>query len=627
MTLGKHFNPMQISSPVARYCLLIILSFCQFAMAETNFTLSSEQQAARLGSGTLTETSFLAVDEAFELNGWIDPAGNVRLAWQIAQGYYLYRHRFEFSFSERPQIPLQPELTDGKRKQDEYFGDVEVYYHQASVTIPLEPGSSDNESAVVLEVGYQGCADAGLCYPPQTRRVSFSKGQAVVSNPEKSLPKTGGPVTEEQAYLQILASAGLLKIIGLFLIAGLALTFTPCVLPMIPIVSSIVLGQGEYPGRRRAFALSLTYVMAMAITYAIAGMLTGYFGAQFNLQMKMQSPLFLGAIAALFALLSLAMFGAWELRLPAFFQNHLQQISQRHTGGTYMGVALIGLISTLIVSPCVSAPLAGALVFISSTGNPLLGGLALLALGLGMGIPLLVIGTFGTEFMPRAGQWMNQVKVFFGVLLLGIAIWILDRVIPGPVSLLLWAALCIGYAIYLGALRRFSLKQPLQLAGLILLVYGTLLTAGAANRASNPLTPLANLRASDNPQNDNILSQFQPVSTIGELDKILAKAGASGTPVMLDIYADWCISCQVLEHQVFVQPEVSAQLQKFILTRIDVTKNTAQHQAFLKQFGLFGPPGLLFFAPDASEMRQYRIQGEVSASQLTAHLSSLLDQI
>lgn len=622
---------MQISSSVARYCLLIILSFCQFAMAETNFTLGSEQQvAARLTGGTLTETSFLAVDEAFELNGWIDPAGNAQIVWQIAEGYYLYRHRFQFSFSEHPETPLQPELTDGKRKQDEYFGDVEVYYHQASVTIPLEPGNSDNESAVVLEVGYQGCADAGLCYPPQTRRVSFSKGQAVISNPEKPLPRTGGPVTEEQAYLQILASAGLAKIIGLFLIAGLALTFTPCVLPMIPIVSSIVLGQGQYPGRRRAFALSLTYVMAMAITYAIAGMLTGYFGAQFNLQMKMQSPLFLGAIAALFALLSLAMFGAWELRLPAFLQNHLQQISQRHTGGTYMGVALIGLISTLIVSPCVSAPLAGALVFIGSTENPLLGGLALLALGLGMGIPLLIIGTFGTEFIPRAGQWMNQVKVFFGVLLLGIAIWILDRVIPGPVSLLLWAALCIGYAIYLGAMRalqRFSLKQPLQLAGLILLVYGALLIAGAANRASNPLTPLTNLQSRDNPESYNILAQFQPISTSGELDIILAKAAESGTAVMLDIYADWCISCQVLEHQVFVQPEVSAQLQKLILTRIDVTKNTAQHQAFLKQFGLFGPPGLLFFAPDGSEMRQYRIQGEVSASQLTVHLSSLLDQI
>ncbi len=622
---------MQILNSITGYCLLIILSFCQFTMAESDFLPNNSQlTAAQLAPDTLIKNSFLPVNEAFELEGWIDQTGNIRLVWQIAENYYLYRHRFKFSFNDGSKKSLQPELSKGKQKQDEYFGDVEVYYHQASVTIPIETPRSADESVMTLEVSYQGCADAGLCYPPQTRQVSFRDDQAVISDMKKTPPRSGGPVTDEQVYLQMLASARLTQIIGLFLLAGLALTFTPCVLPMIPIVSSIVLGQGKYPGRRRAFALSFTYVLAMATTYAIAGTLTGYFGAEFNLQMKMQSPLFLGVIAALFALLSLAMFGLWELRLPAFIQNHLQQISQRHTGGTYMGVALIGLISTLIVSPCVSAPLAGALVFISSTGSPLLGGIALLAMGLGMGLPLLIIGTFGTEFMPQAGQWMNQVKVFFGVLLLGIAIWMLGRVIPGSLSLLLWAILSIGYSIYLGSIRvlkRFSLKQPLELAGLVLLVYGAILAAGAATGGSNPLTPLANLQPHDNRENNNILSQFQPISNSSELDQILEKAAAAKMPVMLDIYADWCISCQILEHQVFPQQKVSTQLQKFVLTRIDVTKNTAEHQAVLKKFSLFGPPGLLFFSSDGDEIRQYRIQGELSASQLEEHLVNLLDQI
>lgn len=597
------------------YCLALILATCQLTFASGILTDNSNSSF----SSTLNQSNdFLPVDQAFQLSSWVtkdETSGEqqITLNWQIASDYYLYRHRFavkKLPSNDTININIPP----GKAKNDPYFGDVEVYYQQAVLTVPLDEASNQTN----YSVSYQGCADAGLCYPPQTLYLQHNNQTATLS---KTSPQAATPTIEQGSgaqneFTRLLNSASLLSIIGLFFLAGLALTFTPCVLPMIPIISSIVIGQTEKPSRLRAFSLSLTYVLAMAGTYALAGVLTGYFGASLNLQLQLQSPLIIAIIAALFIAFALAMFGLYELRLPNALQNKLQQASHNQRGGTYVGVALIGVISTLIVSPCVTAPLAGTLVFISGTGDPSLGGAALLALGLGMGLPLLLIGTFGAQLLPKRGAWMNQVKVLFGILLLGLAIWMLDRILPAIVTLALWLSLLMGYALYLGLFRflRGQIK-PLPTTGFLLSLFSLLLVFNASQGHYNPFKPLQAFAA---PQ---VELHFVTTDNLEQLKKLLAEQPA-GSIAMLDLYADWCVSCQILEQEVFTSPEVSEQLQQLTLIRADITKGTAEHQALLKHFALFGPPSLLFFEQQR-ELRSKRIQGEINAPELARHLSSL----
>lgn len=590
------------------------------SLPRNNDTFSS---SAPPFADNLTQTaSFLPVDEAFQATAWIensslaDDTGTLFIHWQIAPDYYLYKHRLKFTQLHSGNS-VEALIPAGEAKHDEYFGDVEVYYHQLAISLPTSALDEEN----VIKVGFQGCADAGLCYPPQTlylerhnQTLTLTNSSPAGTTTEKNTLTTAPGL--QQSFTEILASASLISIIGVFFLAGLALTFTPCVLPMIPIVSSIVLGQSGRPNRWRAFSLSLTYVLAMAGTYALAGTLTGYFGAGLNLQLKLQSPLMTFTIAALFVVFALAMLGLYELRLPTALQNRLHQISLNQRGGTYIGVALIGVISTLIVSPCVTAPLAGALVFISSTGDPLLGGMALLSLGLGMGLPLLLIGTFGTQLLPKTGQWMNQVKVLFGVLLLGLAIWMLDRILPASFTLMLWIALLGSYALHLGATKLLRGKlSTLPLIGLFLMLFNGLLVFNATQGHYNPFTPF---KAWSKPTAD---LQFLHADNLQDIKKILREQN-SGRIAMLDLYADWCISCLVLEQEVFTTPAVNAQLQKLILIRADITQGTAQHQQLLKHFGLFGPPSLLFF-DGQQELRDQRIQGEVDAQTLQQHLARL----
>jgi len=618
---------------IIRYFVTIILALSQFAMAADeplSTSLSGKNTVfnddASLFTSSITEApAFLPVEVAFQPSAWIEKTSQQEkpetlvIHWQIAPDYYLYKHRFKFTQLDT-NSPVEALIPDGKAKQDEYFGDVEVYYHQIAIKLP----AASLAGKTAIEVGFQGCADAGLCYPPQTLYLERHNQTLTLTNTAPQKPETlpisstinSGPVGLQQGFTEILASAGLLSIIGLFFLAGLALTFTPCVLPMIPIISSIVLGQSGQPTRLRAFSLSLTYVLAMAGTYALAGTLTGYFGAGLNLQLKLQSPLIIFTISALFVAFALAMLGLYELRLPSTLQNKLQKISQNQRGGTYVGVASIGVISTLIVSPCVTAPLAGTLVFISSTGDPLLGGLALLSLGLGMGLPLLLIGTFGLQLLPKSGLWMNQVKILFGILLLGLAIWMLDRIIPAAFSLLLWVALLMGYALHLGLLKLLRGKvSTLPLMGLTLFLYSALLAFNASQGHFNPFTPL---KAFSGPV---VELQFRSADNLQQLQSILAEQN-KGRIAMLDLYADWCVSCLILEQEVFTSPAVGAQLQQLILIRADITDGTAEHQALLKHFGLFGPPSLLFF-DGQQELRAQRIQGEVDAEALQQHLARL----
>ena len=590
---------------------------------------------------------FLPVDEAFSLGA--DVGERPRVFWRIADHYYLYRHRFEFSLERAGDASVEASVPAGEPKTDEYFGDVEVYH--GDVTVPLALGGALPEGAL-LAVRYQGCAEAGLCYPPQRRWVALTGPAAgTVTDQPPAAPETsvgpgdaapagaapapaaaaGEPVTEESRLAALLGGGSLATALLVFFVAGIGLAFTPCVLPMVPILSSIIAGQGEHATRSRSALLSGTYVLAMAATYAVLGTVVGFFGGALNLHGWLQSPPVLVGFAALFGALSLSMFGFYELQLPAALRARLE--GRGGAGGSLGGVAAMGVFSSLLVSPCVSAPLAGALVYISTTGDALLGGGALFALALGMGVPLMVVGVGGGAILPRAGAWMNAVKAAFGVLLLGVAVWLLERVIPPGLTLLLWAALAVGSGVALGALD-FSPREGVgnvwKASGAMLFVYGVLLLIGAASGAANPLRPLERIVDARAPAPGASAPAAEPrfaaVDDLGDVQDSIARATQAGRPVLLDLYADWCISCKVMERDVFPEPEVAALLSRFELLRADVTANDAEHRALLAHYDLFGPPSLLFFTPGTGELREYRLQGEIGPDAFARHLRGVLDR-
>ncbi len=574
---------------------------------------------------------FLPVEEAFQPSAWHD-GETLTIGVENAEGYYLYRHRFSVE-SATPGVTLgEPRLPAGLAKTDEFLGDVRVFYDRVVVTVPVEGRA---EGPLEVSFGFQGCADAGLCYPPETVSLQAPEGQAPAAfadvnraPPTSNAPSDGAtvagapaaPTSEDGRFRALLQEASLPLVLGLFFVAGLGLTFTPCVLPMVPILSSIIVGQ--QPSRARAFALSLSYVAGMALTYAVVGVLMGSFGAGLNLQARLQSPPVLIGFATLFTLFALAMFGAFDLRLSPRLAGRVEAWQARAQQSGPAGLALAGALSVLVVSPCVSAPLAGALVFISSTGDAAMGGMALLALALGMGVPLLLVGTFGPALLPRTGAWMTGIKAAFGILLLGIAVWLIERLVPGPVALLLWAGLAIGTALALGAL---SLNAPQgwprarQALGILLLAWGVTLVIGASRGAEDPLRPLA--RGDAPALAGEAVSA--PVTVVTRLDELDAALAAGSQPAFVDVTADWCISCKIMEREVFPDPAVAAALSGFRRIEVDVTETDAESRALLERYQLFGPPSLLFF--DAGqELRQARIQGEVDADQLARHLEGVL---
>lgn len=573
-----------------------------------------------------TDDDFLPVDEAFVLSHEVIDNDTLQVRWEMPDGYYLYRHRLGFQTREGSPVLLgEARIPQGKHKVDEFEGDVEVYYHELVVTVPLMGDIAGQE----VGVRYQGCADAGLCYPPETRWIALTEvlpegvAPAVVQTP------TAVAATEDQEFVELLRGSGIWTILALFLVAGIGLAFTPCVLPMVPILSSIIVGEGAELSRGRAFTLSLAYVLGMAVTYAAIGTIVGFFGAELNLQAQLQSPPVLVFFALVFVLLSLAMFGFYELALPAGLQDRLQRLSPNQAGGKHLSVLVMGAVSSLVVSPCVSAPLAGALVFISQTGDALLGGSALLALGLGMGLPLLLVGAGGGQLLPRAGEWMNAVKAVFGVLLLAVAVWLIERLVPAPVTLALWAVLLIGSGVYLGGLdmnARQGWGQAWKSLGFIAIVYGVLLLIGSASGAVDPLRPLATLAGGHSGERiaPGTSESWRPIANLADLDREIE--AAEGRLVVLDLYADWCISCKVMERRVFPTVEVAPLLARFRQLRVDLTANTEEHQALLARFGLFGPPSLVFFDGTGNELVAVRIQGEVDSAGLAEHLKAVLDR-
>ena len=554
---------------------------------------------------------FLPVRDAFRLNLIDSTPETIKLRFVPTEGYYLYRHKFAFSTEPADIALATPQLPPGEQKHDEYFGDVEVYHGILDVDIPRP---TDDQRPFTLVVTYQGCADKGLCYPPETERLSIGGTPVSTATGDSAAPAINSWTWRELA---------------LFFLAGLGLTFTPCVLPMLPILSGVVL-RGQVGGLR-GFSLSLAYVLPMAACFALLGALMGMFGAQLNLQARLQSVWVLAPFALFFAIFALAMFGVFELKLPQAISNRLDRVANRTQGGSLWGAAVLGVVSSLLVSPCVSAPLAGALLYISASGDALGGGLKLFALGLGMGAPLLLVATGGAAWLPKSGPWLVSVKNAIGVLLLGLAIALLSRVLPGPVTLLLIGLLAAGVSLFLGTLE-FGYKAPrqrlAQLLGLFLLVYALACWYGALSGQSDPFRPLGHWQpaaSAAGPAQSS--SEWQTVSTAEELDKVLAQASAAGQPLLLDWYADWCISCKVIEHEVLNNPQVLDRLKGYRLVRFDMTASNAGQRALLDRYQLFGPPALMFFGKNGSEISDQRVIGEINAADFAERVANANDQI
>ncbi len=580
-----------------RLLSLLILLFALPATA----SLFDSRPSSTLG-GLNNSADFLPVHEAFRLSLVDATPERIQLRFVGAEGYYLYRHRFQFKADDASVIIGDAQLPEGVQKTDEYFGEIEAYYGVLDINLPVQ--NPDNRP-FTLQVGYQGCADKGLCYPPETQsfRIAADGTPAAVGTSSDS------DTTDTLSW----------RSVALFFLAGLGLTFTPCVLPMLPILSGVVL-RGQ-TGGMRSFLLSLAYVLPMAGGFALLGALMGVFGAELNLQARLQSPWILVPFAFFFVLFALAMFGLFELRLPQFLSSRLDRLAGNAKGGSFMGAALLGTVSSLLVSPCVSAPLAGALLYISASGDALGGGLKLFALGLGMGAPLVVFATGGGALLPKSGPWMLTVRNVFGVLLLAVAVWMLERVLPGSLALALWGLLAAGAALFLGTLE-FTSKTPrqklAQLLGLVLLVYALAAWVGALQGGSDPLRPLprATLAAGSTAEAEG----WHTLSTPAALDAQLLAARAAGQPLMLDWYADWCISCKVIEREVFADPLIAPRLADYRLIRFDITDSNAEQRALLDRYKLFGPPAVLFFDGAGQEMNEIRVVGEITARQFTERL-------
>lgn len=530
----------------------------------------------------------LPPDEAFKLDIEVQDANTLRADFIIAPGHYLYRDRIKFAPAKSSETSLSISnvaLPAGEPKEDAYFGRSEVFHNNVSALLTLNHAGNVPRS-IVLEASYQGCSEKGLCYSPIRKTITV----ALPAN--GTIASASGFATDDPAA-SLLKNGKLWLIVTGFFGFGVLLSLTPCVLPMIPILSSIIIGQ-QHLGRLHTFNLSLAYTLGMAMSYALVGIAAGLTGHL--LSNALQTPWALGIGALVFVLLALSMFGFYEIALPSAMESRLVNFSNRIKGGRFVGVFVMGALASLIVSPCVAAPLAGALLYISQTHDVVLGGTALFALAMGMGVPLLLIGASAGSLLPKTGPWMNAVRNFFGVLLLAMAIWLISPLIPIGVAMALWAALLIVTAIYMHALDALpptAGRWPRfwKGIGVIALVFGVTLLLGAVSGAKSPLQPLAGFGSGSTLAETQALT-FQRVKTVADVERIVQQ---TSKPVMLDFYADWCVACKELEAYTFNDSRVQQALSEFTLLQADVTNNTEADLALLKRFGLFGPPGIIFF--------------------------------
>lgn len=558
--------------------------------------------------GGAQQPKFLPPDQAFGLSILVRDKNVLLASFKITPGYYLYRDKISFSVADKPTRIVEVKLPKGESKNDPNFGLIEVYHQSFQAEIALD--QADVSKPLTLNASYQGCSDKGLCYPPIEKTLPVNLTQ-VLSNAPLPAPNTA---SENSQIAQVLNQGSFWLVVTFFFGAGLLLAFTPCVFPMVPILSGIIVGRGHKINHSHAFILSLAYVLGMALTYAAAGIAAGLSGELIS--NALQTPWVLGSFAAVFVLLSLSMFGFYELQLPSAMQSRLTDTSNKLHGGHLSGVFAMGALSAVIMSPCVAAPMAGALLYIGKTHDALLGGTALFALALGMGAPLLLIGTSAGALLPKAGAWMEAVKRLFGVVMLALAIWIITPIIPVTAQMALWAALLIVPAIFLHALDALPAnasgwRKLWKGVGVIALLLGVAYLIGALSGARDLLRPLGNVgRATAESQ---ATLRFERVKSLAELEARIAQA--QGKKAMLDFYADWCVSCKEMERYTFSDAAVQAKLKDVLLLQADVTANNTDDKAMLQRFQLFGPPATLFFDAQGKESADFRVTGYQDAAQ------------
>ena len=575
------------------------------------------------------EEDYLEPELAFKFTAKMADAKTAVVTYAIADGYYMYRERFHIQ-ADGAKIG-EPVYPKGKVKFDETFQkDVETYRHTITITVPVEP-----TGPFTLSVTGQGCADKGLCYAPMESQAKLAAGGGLlaavaaareplsqyqpgsadapsVDTPAVSAANAPQAATDQEsgAIERALKSGKLLAVMPLFLLLGLGLSFTPCVLPMVPILSFIIVGEGAQVSRRRGFVLSATYSFGMALVYTALGVAAGLAGE--GLAATLQNPWVLSGFALLLTALSLSMFGVYQLQIPAGIQMKLMRASERQAAGKLLGLFVMGAISALIVGPCVAAPLAGALVYISQTRDVIVGGSALFAMAGGMSVPLLLVGVSAGTLLPRAGAWMESVTKFFGVLMLALALWMVAPIIPAVAQMLGWAALGVGYGGYLLKSKRFGWMP--KAAGLLFAAFGIVQLVGATTGGRDALAPLAHLTTGS-----GHVRAFTRVKSVAELDAALANAG--GKTALLDFYADWCVSCKEMEKLTFTDPRIQAQFADMLLLQVDVTANNSDDKALLKRFQLFGPPGIIFFDKRGGEIRRDRVIGYQDAERFLLSLA------
>ena len=576
----------------------------------------------------LGESEFLPPDQAFRVEVVAQGADMVRVDFLVTPGYYLYRHRFNFSLDSAAGTPSatlgSPDIPQGDWKEDEFFGRQQVFHEGVSVSIPVSraPGGAVE---LPIVVGLQGCAEKGLCYPPEKRRFKVSlpatDSAANTNALDRSVDRTSsasggaqsrgtqGFVSEQDRLAELIRTGNLSLVLATFFGLGLLLAFTPCVLPMVPILSGIIAGQGSGVTTGRAFALSLSYVLGMAVMNTLAGVAAAAAGQQ--IQALFQQPWIIVLFSLIFVALALSMFGLFTIQMPASLQTRLSDVSNRQRAGTFGGVAVMGALSALIVSACVAPPLFAALAVIAQTGDMVRGGSALFVMSLGMGVPLLVIGTSAGRLLPKAGGWMDTVKKFFGVLMLAVAAWMLSRLVEDRWSLLLWAVpAAIGAGLLFSEVKTRSVTGWIMRGlGAVLGLYALALIAGVFLGGRDPLAPIPQLAK---PQKT---LEFTVIKTVDDLDRAIAAAAAGGRPAMLDFYADWCVSCKEMERYTFTDAAVQASLANAVLLKADVTANDEADQALLRRFEIFGPPTIAFWGSDGVERKNYRVVGFMKADE------------
>lgn len=603
---------------IKRCCYLLLLPLLFLLLTSTATAQQQSPQTNPTNNNAVLQSllqgqpQFLPVEQAFVLD-YRQQDNELLLSWTIADGYYMYRDKFKFggvavSFSH-PTYPASISI------EDEYFGKTEVYYHQLQLKIPL----SDIDEDALFRVQFMGCAEAGLCYPPTTVEIPLTQpGQSETS---ASLATTA-PVSSQFGLLERLSEGSVLVSLGVFFLLGLGLSFTPCVFPMYPILSSIIVGQGQRLSTQRAFGLSMSYVQGMALTYSLLGLVVASLGVKF--QAALQHPAVLIVAAVIFVLLALAMFGVFNLQLPTRWQEKVAGVSNKQQGGSLKGAFVMGALSGLIASPCTTAPLSAALLYVAQSGDLALGALTLYVLSLGMGLPLLLLGTSGGRLLPKAGNWMNAVKNIFGFLLLAVPLILLERFLPFWIVLALGSVLTLALVFYLYRLL-FSLSSVNAKAGVAvlaqLLLLGTFWLNLQYYRPASPALPQATVSAEG--ENINALG-FIVVKDADELALQLEKAKAAGQFALVDLYAEWCVACKEFEQLTFPRPEVTALTSQMRLIKIDVTRMTRRDQALLDSYQVLGLPTLLFFAPDGSELKQSRVTGFMNASAFANHLQAMM---